>query len=193
MLANDEIDALTGFSTRDIVEAEMSSLSLDADGRGFRFLAACAFAIALLSPEVAMARAGGPFAALAGEWRGAGSVTGSDGRSERLACRADNRVSGDGFNLSQSLVCASDSYRFDIRTDISTDGRTVHGTWQEATRNAAGNLDGEIRGNSIQGTVEGQNFTAAVSLTTSGNRMQVIIVPQGTDLARIEVGLRRGG
>jgi hypothetical protein len=193
MLANDEIDALTGFSTRDIVEAEMSSLSLDADGRGFRFLAACAFAIALLSPEVAMARAGGPFAALAGEWRGAGSVTGSDGRSERLACRADNRVSGDGFNLSQSLVCASDSYRFDIRTDIATNGRTVHGTWQEATRGATGGLDGDIRGNTIRGTVEGQNFTAEVSLTTAGDRLQVTIVPQGADVARVEIGLRRRG
>src|SRR5258708_6867583 len=172
MLANDEIDALTGFSTRDIEEAKVSSLSLDADGRGFRFLAACALAIALLSPEVAMARAGGPFAALAGEWRGAGSVTGSDGRSERLSCRADNRVSGDGFNLSQSLVCASDSHRFDIRTDIATDGRTVHGTWQEATRGAAGGLDGDIRGNSIQGTVQGQHVTAAESLTTIRNRLQ---------------------
>ncbi len=171
----------------------MSSLSLGADRRGFRFLAACALAIALLSPEVAMARAGGPFAALAGEWRGAGSVTGSDGRSERLSCRADNTVSGDDANLSQSLVCASDSYRFDIRTDITTDGRTVHGTWQETTRNASGDLDGDIRGNSIQGTVEGQNFTAAVSLTTAGDRLQVSIIPQGTDLARVEVSLRRGG
>jgi hypothetical protein len=171
----------------------MLSLSPGADGRGLRFLAACALGICLLWPELAMARAGGPFAALAGAWRGGGSVTGSDGRSERLSCRAENRVSDDELNLSQSLVCASDSYRFDIRTDISTDGRTVHGTWQEATRNAAGNLDGDIRGNSIQGTVEGQNFTAAVSLTTAGNRMQVIIVPQGTDLARIEVVLRRGG
>jgi hypothetical protein len=193
MLANDEIDALTGFSTRDIVEAEMSSLSLDADGRGFRFLAACAFAIALLSPEVAMARAGGPFAALAGEWRGAGSVTGSDGRSERLSCRAENRVSDDELNLSQSLVCASDSYRFDIRTDIATNGRTVHGTWQEATRGATGGLDGDIRGNTIRGTVEGQNFTAEVSLTTAGDRLQVTIVPQGADVARVEIGLRRRG
>jgi hypothetical protein len=172
----------------------MSSLSLCADGRGIRLVAAGLVALSLLSQGAAMARTRGPFAALAGEWRGGGNVTGSDGRSERLACRAENRVSDDEVNLSQSLVCASDSYRFDIRTNITADGDTVHGTWQETTRGAAGDLDGEIRGNSIDGTVRGENFSAAVSLRTMGNRMQVIIAPQGGgDVARVEVGLRRAG
>ena len=128
-------------------------------------LVACVVGLGLIWPQLAAATPASPFARLAGEWRGVGTATGADGHSERITCRADNRVSEDESNLSQSLVCASDSYRFDIRTDISTDGRAVRGRWEESTRNASGGLSGEVEGNSIRGTVE-----APTSWPTSRSR-----------------------
>ena len=148
---------------------------------------------ALFWPQIGMAEADGPFAPLSGAWRGDGAATGADGKSERIACRATNTISFDKVNLTQSLVCASDSYRFDIRTSVFTDGHAVRGTWQEATRNVSGNFSGDMRDGSINGAVTAPGFTATVSIETTGDKERVTIVPQGSDIAKVEIALNRRG
>jgi hypothetical protein len=156
-------------------------------------LAACLVGVALLWPRVGLAEADGPFASLSGAWRGDGAATGADGKSEHIACRATNTISFDKINLTQSLVCASDSYRFDIRANIFTDGQAIRGTWQEATRNVSGNFSGDMRDGSINGAVTAPGFTATVSITTAGDKEQVTIVPHGSDIAKVEIALTRRG
>jgi len=49
------------------------------------------------------------------------------GRTERLRCRATYRVDGSGTGLQQSLRCASDSYKFDLSSDLVTQGSRISG------------------------------------------------------------------
>lgn len=154
-------------------------------------LAACIAGACLFLPQSGSADANSPFAPLSGAWRGDGTATGSNGKSERISCKATNTVSYDKINLSQSLVCASDSYRFDIRTNIFTDGQTIRGTWEEATRSETGNLSGSVSDGSIDGTVTAPGFSATISIKTTGDKEQVTIVPQGTDIARVDIALTR--
>ena len=118
-------------------------------------------------------------------------MVGTAGNSEPIKCRATYAVSPDGSNLSQSLVCASDSYRFDIRSVVVSDGQTVRGTWEETTRNAAGNLIGRIRDGLIESTVTGPGFTARLSVRTTARRQMVSIDPQGADVNSVDITLVR--
>ena len=159
---------------------------------GKSFLLAISFGGAvLLGPQLAMADSEGPFAGLSGSWHGAGRVLSGDGKGEKIVCRATYNVSPDGINLGQSLVCASDSYRFDIRTSIFTDGQTLRGTWQETTRNASGNLTGEVSPGSIQSRVTAPGFAAEVSVKTSGHKQVVSINPEGKDIAQVDITMTR--
>jgi hypothetical protein len=146
----------------------------------------------LASPPPAIADSMGPFAGLAGTWKGVGKVVKEDGKSEKIACRASYAISPDGINLGQSLVCASDSYRFEIKTDIYTDGTTLRGTWTEATRSASGNLEGEVRPGLIMTRVSAPGFSADVSVKTTGQKQVVNINPADrTQIAQVSITLAR--
>ena len=150
-------------------------------------------AFLLVHPQIGTAQSGGPFAKFVGSWRGSGQVIGTDGNHERITCRADYVLSQGGAALSQTLVCASDSYRVDISSYIVADGHSVQGHWQEATRRVQGDLTGQITDGNFEGSVSGVGFTAGVQLRTSGRRQQVTISPQGGDVAKADIILSRGG
>jgi hypothetical protein len=141
--------------------------------------------------QAGMARTSNPFAAFFGSWRGSGHVVGSDGHSERISCRATYSESNDGQALSQSLVCASDSYRFDVHSYVVADGRDVQGHWEEATRNVTGQLSGRVEDGRFDGSIVGPAFTAQMSLKTTGRRQAVSITPQGGDIAKVDIMLSR--
>jgi hypothetical protein len=145
----------------------------------------------LLWPQFAAADSDGPFIGLSGSWHGAGRVVTDDGKGEKIACRATYTVSPDGINLGQTLVCASDSYRFDIRTNIFTDGENLRGTWEETTRKASGNLTGEVHPGSIESRVTAPGFAANVSVKTSGKKQVVSINPESKDIAQVDIILTR--
>ena len=69
----------------------------------------------------------GPFASLAGAWTGTGKILIKDGGSESIRCRATYTVAGAGAGLSQVLRCASDSYRFDLTTNVTASGSNAVG------------------------------------------------------------------
>jgi hypothetical protein len=147
----------------------------------------------LVAPQEGVARSSGPFTKFSGHWRGAGEIVGSDGRRERISCRASYETSEAGMNLTQSLVCASDSYRFDIHSNAVADGENVQGDWQEATRNVSGSLKGSIQNGIFEGSVEGAGFTAQLSLRTNGRKQSVVIVPRGADIQKVDIALTHGG
>jgi hypothetical protein len=146
----------------------------------------------LLWPHAVMAQETiGPFAKFDGGWRGAGRVSGADGKSERITCRAHYSIPPSGQALSQSLVCASDSYRFEVQSDVVVNGHDVVGQWQESTRNARGNLNGQVADGQFSGTVTGPGFTAEISLKMVGGKQAVNITPHGSDVARVDITLSR--
>jgi hypothetical protein len=59
-------------------------------------------------------------------------------------------VSENGTRLQQNLRCASDSYRFDVNSNVVSDGGALTGSWSEINRNVFGNLSGRVNGSQIQ-------------------------------------------
>jgi hypothetical protein len=119
-----------------------------------------------------------PFAGLAGFWSGAGTVTLDDGSTERIRCRASYAVSASGFGLNQTLTCASDSYKFDFKTNVIAEGGSLSGSWSESSRGINGNLSGRASNGNFQVIATAAGFTANISLTTRGNKQSVVIRPE---------------
>ena len=117
----------------------------------------------------------GPFAGLAGVWSGGGTVTLDDGSTERIRCRATYAVGNGGNGLNQSLTCASDSYRFNLASNVVANGGSLSGTWSESSRGVNGSLEGRGANGTFQLVASAPGFTANISLTTRGNRQSVVI------------------
>src|ERR1700760_1542059 len=76
----------------------------------------------MVSVSAGHAQSGGPFAGFDGAWSGTGTVALSDGTTEHIRCKADYKVNGTGLTLKQNLHCASDSYKFDLSSDVTSNG-----------------------------------------------------------------------
>jgi hypothetical protein len=138
-----------------------------------RRLAFAAAAFFVTSTALAHAQAGGPFAGMAGNWAGGGTVTLDDGSRERLRCRANYAVSGNSMNM--ALTCASDAYRFDLRASVVSEGGNISGTWSETGRNVGGSLAGRGGGGNFQVVASAAGFNANINLRTTGNKQTVTI------------------
>jgi len=135
-------------------------------------------AVLMLSATAGHAQSG-PFAGFSGTWSGNGTVSLSDGSTERIRCKADYKVDGSGTGLKQNLRCASDSYKFDLSSEVTSQGDRISGNWSEASRNVFGNLQGTAGGGQIDVFVEAAGFAANLTLRTTGNRQTVQISSKG--------------
>jgi hypothetical protein len=133
----------------------------------------------LISALAGNAQSSGPFAGFDGVWSGTGTVALSDGTTERIRCKADYKINGGGMGLKQTLRCASDSYKFDLSSDVTSNGDRISGNWSEASRNLFGNLQGTAGGGTIQVFVEANGFAANLTLRTNGNHQTVQINSKG--------------
>jgi hypothetical protein len=115
----------------------------------------------------------------------------TDGAQERLRCRATYNVAGTGAELRLNLRCASESYNFDLASDVEYRGGAISGSWSEASRNASGTLSGRAAGDRIEVAARGESFSANLSLTTRGGQQTVSIRPQGTNIAAVSLALNR--
>ncbi|KWV57889.1 hypothetical protein AS156_37450 [Bradyrhizobium macuxiense] len=133
----------------------------------------------MLSVAAGHAQSSGPFAGFAGSWTGAGTVALSNGSTERIRCKASYQVAPSGMSLKQSLHCASDSYKFDLSSDVTSQGDHISGNWSEASRNIFGNLRGTAGGGQIDVFVEASGFAANLNLRTNGSKQVVQIDSKG--------------
>jgi hypothetical protein len=139
--------------------------------------AAITLFVASVSGSASYAQSGA-FAGIAGVWSGIGTVTLDDGSTERIRCRASYAVGANGAGLNQTLVCASDSYKFDLKTSVVAEAGSLSGTWSEGSRGINGNLEGRGSNGSFQVIASAPGFTASISLTTRGNKQSVVIRPE---------------
>jgi hypothetical protein len=102
----------------------------------------------------------------------------TDGATERIRCKAAYAVNATGKAVQQTLRCASDSYRFEINSNVISEGGSLSGSWAEATRGASGNISGRASGAEIVVNVAGPGFTAHLDLRTQGDRQSVTIRPR---------------
>src|SRR5204862_521442 len=82
-------------------------------------------------------------------------------------CKADYKVNGTGLGLKQNLHCASDSYKFDLSSEVTSQGDRISGNWSERSRNIFGNLQGTAGGGQIEVFVEASGFAANLTLRTA--------------------------
>lgn len=151
--------------------------------------AALAVAASLLLSGAASAADG--LSALAGSWSGGGTITTTNGGSERLRCRATYSVGGGGASASQDLRCASDSYRVDIVSNVAVNGQTLSGTWRETSRGVSGQLSGRVNGSDITATISGGTFGAGLSIATRGSAQNINLRVQGGDVSNVSISLKR--
>ncbi len=121
----------------------------------------------------------GPFVGFDGAWSGTGTVALSDGSTERIRCKANYKVNGTGLGLKQSLSCASDSYKFNLSSDVTSEGNKISGNWTEASRNINGSLQGTVGAGQLEVWVEANGFAANLTLRTNGNKQTVLISSKG--------------
>lgn len=132
----------------------------------------------LLSAAAAQAQSA-PFAGMAGVWSGSGTIALEGGATERIRCRATYAVSGDGTGLNQSLTCASDSYKFDLKSDVTARNGALSGQWSEASRGVGGTLSGRAGNGQFNVVVTAPAFTANLVLVTQGKKQNVTISSEG--------------
>ena len=151
------------------------------------------FVVALLYSPVPSHAQQGPFAGLSGSWSGGGSIKLANGQRERLRCRANYTVRENGTRLDQNLRCASDSYRFDVNSNIVSEAGRLSGSWTEISRSASGSVSGRVNGSQIQARIDGAGFSADLGLNTRGDRQSVTIESLGHEVTEVAVALTRTG
>jgi len=153
-------------------------------------LTSAAFALFLTSSPM-HAQTSGTFAGLAGTWSGTGTIFVSDGGSERIKCRATYNVGPDGMSMKQDLKCASESYKFELTTDIHASGKNVYGDWTETSRNINGKLEGTGGNGQFDARVEANGYVAELNLNVSGSKQTIVINSKSTDLRGLKISLSR--
>jgi hypothetical protein len=133
-----------------------------------------------------------PFSAIAGSWSGGGVIKKANGTSERIRCRSVYEPSA-GMQLQVRLRCASDSYNFDLSASVTYDGGAVSGSWNEASRNVTGSIQGRSNGNGrlIQVVAQSLAFTSNLTLNTRGDKQSVVILAPGTEVSEVTITLEK--
>lgn len=142
-----------------------------ARARSRRLLIAAAVLLAAGMAASESSAQSGPFAPMAGNWSGGGTVMLDDGSTERIRCRA--KYAPIGPTMEMSLTCASDAYKFNLAANVRAEGSAVTGSWSEASRNISGSLQGRGGGGNFEVVASTAGFNANIGLKTSGNKQTV--------------------
>jgi hypothetical protein len=141
-------------------------------------------------PSSGQVSAANPFASLAGSWTGNGTIAMSSGAKERIRCRADYRPRA-ANTLHVALNCASDSYRFELESEVVAADGALSGTWSEMTRRVAGQIFGRMPGHRMEIRAEGPTFSALLDMTTRGGQQTVLIRSPGSEMSSVGITLER--
>jgi hypothetical protein len=128
---------------------------------------------------------------MSGSWSGGGVITMSNGSKERIRCRARYDVGGGGSNLDLTLRCASDSFKFELQSNVAHSNGSVSGRWAELTRHVGGEIEGRARGNHIQVRVSG-TISALLAMSTNANSQSISIEAPGSEMSSVAISLSRG-
>ena len=149
------------------------------------------FALLALVSAPAFAESDDPFTALQGSWAGTGAITMSSGAKERIRCNAAHHLGASKNELKLELTCASDSYKFNLQSNVSNRAGTISGDWFESTRATGGALTGRIAGSAINVRVEGPTFNAILTITTKADRQAISIQSPGSEMSDVTITLMR--
>ncbi|WP_458759413.1 hypothetical protein ACSVBT_01420 [Afipia sp. TerB] len=182
-VSNDLLQALKAVSLRaGLGIAGLGITGLGVVGLGAGFGALLAVAPAHADP--------GAFSGYAGRWSGNGTITIANAGTERIRCKGTYKVENGGNTLLQDLRCASDSYRFDLNSEVNSSGGNLSGSWTEASRNINGSISGRISGGQVTALVQTNGYAANFSISTRGSKQSVHITSKG-DLREVNISLAK--
>ena len=150
---------------------------------------AVAMSFLLASVALSQAQQSGPFEELGGAWTGSGIVNLKDGSKERVRCKANYVVKDSGFRIDQELTCASDAYKFEMKSNIIQQGEQLVGNWYESVHSVAGRVVGRSNGAQIQVRAEGDTFTALLNVTTHGDKQTLVMESPGSKVESVTIAL----
>ena len=128
--------------------------------------------------------------ALKGAWQGKGTIHLADNKSERLRCKV--YYTGKTKNeLSQAIICASSSYRVELRSKLVQVGEALSGTWEERSFGAEGEATGHVRENGLTLNVKGNGFTGTMTVSLKEENQSVEINTDGISLKKVAMTLSR--
>lgn len=153
---------------------------------------ALAILLAGAAAQEPAAAAEGPFASLAGSWSGSGQILLSSGSKERIRCRASYRPDEGGSNIRIELRCASDSYKFELHSDVAARGGQISGMWNETTRGAVGVISGTASAGRMDVRANGPTFSALLTLSTRGGHQTIVIESPGSEMSQVTISLNKG-
>jgi hypothetical protein len=160
-------------------------------GKSVPFLALL-LTVAFATPALS-ASSGNPFDQLKGYWRGGGTVTPINGKSEKVSCHVTYNVAGSA--VSQSIRCAGTDYKINTSAKFSYTGGKISGSWNESTYDASGGVSGTAKGSTVHARISGDKFSGRMSINISGKGHSINIVQfdQGSGAYRpvANVSLRR--
>jgi hypothetical protein len=133
----------------------------------------------------------GAFNGYAGQWTGNGTITIANAGTERIRCKGTYIVNNGGNTLQLALRCASDSYRFDLNSDVTAYGENLNGSWTEASRNVNGSVSGRVSAGQVTALVQTNGYAANFSISTRGSKQSVHVTSKG-DLRDVTISLTKG-
>jgi hypothetical protein len=134
-----------------------------------------------------------PFASMAGNWVGGGTIELTNDIKENLRCRVSYNYTASNNGLGLSIRCASDNYKVELNSNVIDRNGHISGQFTEANYKLSGGISGQVNGGRITATAKGDNFTAALAVNTSGNHQTVTITPEATYLISIKLALSKVG
>jgi hypothetical protein len=146
----------------------------------------CALAGALLW-QAAAGLADPLFDSLRGSWSGSGQIKYDDGTAEAIKCTAF--YTGEGAQLRLAIRCESGTNKVEIRGQLTAQGETLSGTWEERTFNAAGDAKGRVSDGKMSLSVIGGGFKGAMSVSTSSGKQSVNIYAEGIKMKSVNITL----
>ncbi len=135
--------------------------------------------------------AGSPFTVLAGTWSGSGSVRLSNGKKERLKCKAYYTKKSGGKGLGMAIRCASSANKFSLRATLTYSGGAVSGSWSETNFNASGGLSGKASSNRLSLAIQG-GLSGSLSVSVNGSSQKVSLSASGDSTFRgVNISFRK--
>jgi hypothetical protein len=147
-------------------------------------------AVTLSATLFAWAALADPIGDLTGFWSGNGSITLSNGRTERVKCNVFYKTEG-STQIRQSMRCASADYKINALAELEVRGGQVRGTWEEKTYSAKGDVTGRFSGDRFVLSIQGGNFSAAMNVALANCRQSLNITPQGLEITRVSINLAK--
>ena len=140
--------------------------------------------------DSATAQADSPFSGLAGTWFGGGQISLKGGNTERLRCRAYYNLKDGGASLGLAILCASTSYKIELRSQLRSDSGRITGSWEERSFNAAGTVTGRATATNLSLTITG-GVSASMSVAYGASQQKVSITTDGAGFEGVSISLSR--